>query len=212
MLDRFVVTLLVFGAIALPAVSYAAPPGPPVPESITLPSKLVKGESALGTICLDRVAEEPTEIILRSDNDFLATVDPSSVTIPVGEQCATFTVQTFDRFETTETVIISGTANGDTAQTVLYVIPAAGVDIVEITKASVNRSFTRVSITATTDEPGAVLTAFANGVELGVLTQHGDRYTGHFVITQPINNVEVHSSLGGCAQRAVPFGTSSHLC
>ena len=149
---------------------------------------------------------------LQSDNDFLATVDPSSVTIPVGSQCASFTVQSFDRFETTESVVISGSANGATAQTVLYVIPAAGVDIIEITKAEVNKNFTKVSITATSDEPNAVLTAFANGVELGTLVQKGDRYTGRFDITQPINNVEVHSSLGGCAQRAVPFGNNSNLC
>ena len=189
------------------------PPGHPIPESITLPTKIVKGESAVGTICLDRVAEEPTDIFLSSDNEFLVTVDPSVVTIPVGEQCASFTAQSFDRFETTESVVIDGTANGASAQTVLFVIPHAGVDIVRITKAEVDKNFTRITIVATSDEPGAVLTAFAaNDVELGVLEQKGDRYVGRFPLAEPTNIVEVHSSLGGCAERAVPFGNTSRIC
>lgn len=213
MLDRFFVVLLAIGALAVPAATPAAPPGPPIPESITLPTKIVKGDSAVGTICLDRVAEEPTEIFMSSDNEFLVTVDPSVVTIPVGEQCASFTVQSFDRFETTESVVIDGTANGASAQTVLFVIPQAGVDIVRITKAEVDKNFTRITIVATSDEPGAVLTAFAaNNVELGVLEQKGDRYVGRFDLTEPTNVVEVHSSLGGCAERAVPFGNTSRIC
>jgi hypothetical protein len=84
---------------------------------------------------------------------------------------------------------------------------------VEITRAEVNRNFSRVTIIATTDEPGAVLTAFSGGVELGQLEQKGDRYVGRFDLNgRPINNVEVHSSLGGCAQRAVPNGTNSIHC
>lgn len=119
---------------------------------------------------------------------------------------------TFDRFPTIESVGISAFANDTFAQAVLYVIHAPGVDLVEVTKADVNKNFTRVTIQATSDEPGAVLTAFAGGVELGVLEQKGDRYVGRFELSQPINNVEVVSSLGGCAQRAVPFGNTSRQC
>ena len=64
---------------------------------------------------------------LFSDNEFLATVDPS-VVVPAGEQCAAFTVQTFDRFPTIETVIISAFLNDTSADAVLAVIPAPGVD------------------------------------------------------------------------------------
>lgn len=96
---------------------------------------------------------------------------------------------------------------------VLAVIPFAGYDLVEITNADVNKNFGHVTIVATSDEPGAVLTAFTAGQELGVLTQKGDRYVGRFELNgQQINNVVVHSSLGGCAQRAVPFGNSSTHC
>jgi hypothetical protein len=208
---RQLATLLAVAVFATPAASLAAPPGPPVPESITLPTKVVKGEAAAGTVCLDQVVSSPTEVLLLSDNDFLATVDPS-VIVAAGEECASFTVQTFDRFFTIESVGISAFANGAAAHAVLFVIPAPGVDLVEVTRASVNKNFTRVSIEATSDEPGAVLTAFAGGVELGVLEQKGDRYVGRFELSQPINNVEVVSSLGGCAQRAVPFGNNSLQC
>ena len=57
-----------------------------------------------------------------------------------------------------------------------------------------------------------MLTAFAGSVELGELELKGDRYVGRFDLSEPINNVEVHSSLGGCAQRAVPFGNNSVHC
>jgi hypothetical protein len=109
MLGRFLVVLLAIGALAVAAATPAAPPGPPIPESITLPTKIVKGESAVGTICLDRVAEESTEIFMSSDNEFLVAVDRDD---SGGEQCASFTVHSFDRFETTESVVIDGTANG----------------------------------------------------------------------------------------------------
>jgi hypothetical protein len=46
---------------------------------------------------------------------------------------------------------------------------------VEVTRAEVNRNFTKLTVSATSDEPGAVLTAFAGGVELGQLEQKGDR-------------------------------------
>ena len=95
----------------------------------------------------------------------------------------------------------------------LPIIPFAGYDLVEVTRADVNRNFTKLTVIATSDEPGAVLTAFTAGVELGQLTPKGARYVGRFDLNgTPINNVEVHSSLGGCAQRALPFGTSSTHC
>jgi hypothetical protein len=108
---------------------------------------------------------------------------------------------------------VSAFANDTSAQQVLPIVPVAGYDLVEITRADVNRNFTKLTVVATSDEPGAVLTAFAGGVELGPLEPKGDRYVGRFNLDgSPINNVEVHSSLGGCAQRALPFGTSSTHC
>lgn len=203
--------VLLGAAVLLVPTATGAPPGPPVPESITLPTKIVGGESTVGTVCLVQVADAPVEVGFTSDNTFLVEVQPSA-TVPAGALCADFTVTSFARFPTTESVVLSAfTAAGD-LQRVLYVIPTAGVDLIEVTKADVDRNFSRVSITATSDEPGAVLTAFGNGVELGVLQHRGGRYTGRFDLTQPINSVEVRSNLGGCAQRAVPFGNNSLLC
>lgn len=203
--------VLLGAAVLLVPTATGAPPGPPVPESITLPTKIVGGESTVGTVCLVQVADAPVEVGFTSDNTFLVEVQPSA-TVPAGALCADFTVTSFARFPTTESVVLFAfTAAGD-LQRVLYVIPTAGVDLIEVTKADVDRNFSRVSITATSDEPGAVLTAFGNGVELGVLQHRGGRYTGRFDLTQPINSVEVRSNLGGCAQRAVPFGNNSLLC
>jgi hypothetical protein len=211
MTSRLAAALLAVAALSLPAAAPGAQPGPAVPETILLPTKIVGGESTVGTVCLDRVPDAPTEVLLFSDNTLLVQVQPS-VTIAAPAQCADFTVTSFAVFPTTESVVILAfTPDGD-AQHVLFVIPTAGVDLIEITRAEVNRSFTKVSITATSDEPGAILTAFSAGEELGVLEQKGDKYSGRFDLTQPINNVEVISNLGGCAQRAVPNGTASHLC
>ena len=212
--SRWIAALLVFAALLVPAAAKAAPPGPAVPATITLPSKVVQGQSAAGTVCLDRVPDEPTEVLLLIDNSFAATVEPTSVVISPPDQCATFTVQTNVTGFTRELhLIVTAFANGATTDQVLPIIPFAGYDLVEITRADVNRNFTKVTIVATSDEPDAVLTAFAGGVELGQLQLKGDRYVGRFDLNgQPINNVEVHSSLGGCAQRAVPFGNNSTHC
>jgi hypothetical protein len=208
--SRLAAAVFAAAVVFVPA-AVGAPGGPPVPESITLPTKIVGGESTVGTVCLDRVPDAPTEVLLLSDNDFLVQVQPS-VTIAAPNQCADFSLQSFARFPDTESVVISAFTPDGTVGRVLYVIPTPGVDLIEITKATVDRNFTKVTIIATSDEPGAVLTAFAGGIELGVLVQKGDRYVGRFDISQPVNNVEVMSSLGGCAQRAVPFGNNSHLC
>jgi hypothetical protein len=212
--SRLVSALLVLAALLVPTAASAARSGPAVPETITLPSKIVQGESTSGTVCLDRVPDVPTEVLLFTDNSFAGTVEPASVVITPPDQCATFTVHTNVTGFTRElNLIVSAFANDTSAQRVLPIIPFAGYDLVEVTRADVNRNFTKLTVVATSDEPGAVLTAFAGGVELGPLVAKGDRYVGRFELNgTPINNVEVHSSLGGCAQRAVPFGTSSTHC
>ena len=212
--SRLFLALLVLAALIVAPAASSAPAGPAVPETITLPTKVVQGDSATGTVCLDRVPDAATEVLLFTDNSFAATVEPTSVVITPPDQCATFTVHTSVTGFTRElNLIVSAFANDTSANVVLSIIPFAGYDLVEVTRADVNRNFTKLTVVATSDEPGAVLTAFAGGVELGQLDQKGDRYVGRFSLNgQPINNVEVHSSLGGCAQRALPFGTSSTHC
>lgn len=209
---RTLVVVLVTAAL-VPAAA-AAPPGPAVLESIALPHKVVQGESAVGTVCLDRVPDAPAEVVLFTDNTFAGTVEPTTVVIAPPERCATFTVHTNVTGFTRElNLIVTAFLDGNTVSQALPIIPFAGYDLVEITKADVNRSFTKLTVTATSDEPGAVLTAFAGGTELGQLTLKGDRYVGRFELNgQPTNNVEVHSSLGGCAQHALPSGSGSTHC
>lgn len=210
----FCVALLGAAALVFPVAAGAAQPsGPAVPATVTLPTKVVAGQTVIGTVCLDRVPDEPTEVFLFSDNTFVAEV-PASVIISPPNQCADFTVTTFDRgFQREINIVVNTFANGESAQGVIAVIPFEGYDLVEITKADVNKNFGHVTVVATSDEPGAVLTAFFGEQELGVLTQKGDRYVGRFELNgQPINNIEVHSSLGGCAQHALPFGSGSTHC
>ena len=213
---RLFAALLAVAALAVPAaVSAAAHAGPPVPATLTLPTKLVAGQSTTATVCLDQVPTEPTEVQLFSDNTFHAQVSPASVTISPPDQCATFTVTASgpEIITQTRSVIISAYANGVFVDQVLYLIPREGVDLIEITKADVNRSFTKLTVIATSDEPGAILTASVAGQELGVLEQKGDRYVGRFTLSgQPVNQVVVTSNLGGCAERALPFGNGSRLC
>jgi hypothetical protein len=213
-MHRFAATLGVLAMLALAGTASAAAPTAAVPATIALPSKVVQGESATGTVCLDRVPDAPTEVLLFSGNEFAGTVSPTSVVITPPDQCATFVVNANVTGFTREfSLIVTAFANDSTADGILPIVPFAGYDLVEITRAEVNRNFSRVTIIATTDEPGAVLTAFSGGVELGQLEQKGDRYVGRFDLNgRPINNVEVHSSLGGCAQRAVPNGTNSIHC
>lgn len=209
-------TLAAVAAVAALLVPSAAPAAasPPIPETIALPTKVVQGESTAATVCLDRVPDTGSEVLLFTDNSFAGIVEPTSVVIAPPDQCAAFAVHTTVTGFTRElSLVVSAFANDVFAQAVLEIVPFAGYDLVEITKADVNRSFTRLSVTATSDEPGAVLTAFVAGIELGQLEPKGDRYVGRFELDgTPVNNVEVHSSLGGCAQRALPFGTASRHC
>ena len=91
--SRWSLALLALAALLVPALAAAAPAGPPVPQSIVLPSKVVQGDSATGTVCLDRVPDTATEVRLFTDNSFAATVDPTSVVIAPPDQCASFTVR-----------------------------------------------------------------------------------------------------------------------
>ena len=212
--SRLIAALLACTALLLPASAPAAPDGPSVPATITLPGKIVQGESAAGTVCLDRVPETATEVLSFTDNSFAATVSPTSVFVTPPDQCADFVVQSnVTGFTFEYSLIVSAFANDTFADEVLPIVPFAGYDLVEITRADVNRSFTKLTVTATSDEPGAVLTAFVAGEPIGELEPKGDRYVGRFDLDgTPVNNVEVQSSLGGCAQRAVPFGNSSVHC
>jgi hypothetical protein len=164
--------LLVLMALLVPTAASAVPGGPAVPETIALPTKIVQGDSTVGTVCLDRIPDASTEVLLFTDNSFAGTVDPTSVVIAPPDQCATFTVSsTVTGFTRELNLIVSAFANGTFANAVLPIIPFAGYDLVEVTRADVNRNFTKLTVAATSDEPGAVLTAFTGGVELGQLEQ-----------------------------------------
>ena len=73
--SRSFAALLVLAALLVPTAIRAAPAGPAVPETITLPGKVVQGDAASGTVCLDRVPDAPTEVLLFTDNSFAGTED-----------------------------------------------------------------------------------------------------------------------------------------
>ena len=54
MTSRLAAALLVLAALSLPAAAPGAPPGPPVPASIVLPTKIVGGDSTIGTVASSR--------------------------------------------------------------------------------------------------------------------------------------------------------------
>jgi hypothetical protein len=127
MLSRWFPVLLVLAALLLPAAAPAARSGPAVPATITLPSKIVQGESTTGTVCLDRVPDTPTEVLLFTDNSFAGTVEPTSVVISAPDQCATFTVHTSVTGFTRElNLIVTAFANDVSAVEVLPIFPFAG--------------------------------------------------------------------------------------
>ena len=213
MRSRFVLALLACVALVLPVGGLAAQAGPAVPESISLPTKIVAGQWTVGTVCLDRVPDAPLEVFLTSDNTFLVEV-PISVVISPRDSCAEFPVTTFARgFAREVNVGIGAIANGEAAHVVLAVIPFEGYDLVEITRADVNPSFGHVTIVATSDGGRCSADRLHGGSGAG--RAHAERRPLRGSVRperQQINNVEVVSSLGGCAQRAVPFGNSSTHC
>ena len=188
-------------ALLVPAAAPAAPDGPPVPATITLPSKIVQGQSTIATVCLDRVPDS-------SDRGCALHRQRLRRNGHAGDRRDRAARSVRDLHRPVEHDRLHGRVQPDRQRVrerhhrgeVLPIVPFAGYDLVEITRAEVNRSFTKLTVTATSDEPGAVLTAFVAGVPLGELEPKGDRYVGRFDLDgTPVNNVEVQSSLGGCA-------------
>jgi hypothetical protein len=89
---------------------------------------VVQGDAASGTVCLDRVPDAPTEVLLFTHNSFAGTVEPTSVVITAPDQCAPFTVHTNVTGFTRElNLLVTAFANETSAQHVLPIIPVRGL-------------------------------------------------------------------------------------
>lgn len=181
-------------------------------ESVVLDQdRVVGGDTFTGTVTLNQVATEDVEVIVQSTDTHpdYATVLGNPITILAGSTSATFSGTTTTPAETDRIVIDAILANGTSDVTTFddfVLVPTAQTDLITVTKATMSKSG-KLTVTAVSDNPLAVLSATYNG-QVVEGESSGGKFRGELQFAQPTSGiVEVRSDLGGCAQRN-PFGSS----
>jgi hypothetical protein len=90
----------------------------------------------------------------------------------------------------------------------LHIVPTADTDLITVVKATLSKT-AKLTVVAESDNPNAILTAYRNDDQLGVLSNGRGTFQLPF-LTSGI--VEVRSDLGGCGARSFPNGNSSSTC
>jgi hypothetical protein len=181
-------------------------------ESVTIDQdRVVGGNDFSGTVTLNQVATSNVEVIVE-DTDLhpdYATVLGNPITILPGSTSATFTGTTTTPAETDRIVVDARLADGSSEVTPFdefVLVKTAQTDLIEVTKATMSRGG-KLTVTAASDNPAAVLTATYNGQTVEGESV-GGKFRGELQFAQTTSGiVEVRSDLGGCAQRN-PFGAS----
>lgn len=181
-------------------------------ESVVIDQdRVVGGDTFTGTVTLNQVPTEDVEVIIRSTDahpDY-ATVTDNPLIIPAGSISATFSGTTTTPAETDRIVIDAILGDGSSDVTTFddfVLVPTAQTDLITVTKATMSKSG-KLTVTAVSDNPTAVLSATYNG-EVVEGESSGGKFRGELQFAEPTGGiVEVRSDLGGCAQRN-PFGSS----
>jgi len=186
-------------------------------QSVTVDqSRVVGGDSFSGTVTLNQVATTDVAVVLdvTESRPEYATVNENPLTIPAGSASASFTGTTTTPTETDSIGIQGLLADGSSTVTPsdsFFLVATAQTDLITVTKATMSRSG-KLTVTAVSDNPDAVLTATFAGQDVPGESIDG-KFRGQLQFSGPTSGeVEVRSDLGGCAKRN-PFGSSgSQLC
>jgi hypothetical protein len=205
----------------------------PVPVTLSsvtvIPTSLVGGNSATGTVALSGPASAGGVVISLASSDNPAGVVPGSVTVPPNATSANFAVNTSTVTATT-TVTISGTYNSTTKSTTLTLAPVplppplvlSSVTVNPITVVGGNSSVGTVTLSGVVPAGGATVTLSSNNtsaqVPASVLVSAGATTVTFAVTTGVVSNstlVTITGQYGGSqvatltvtpATRTVLFG------
>jgi hypothetical protein len=181
------------------SVNAATPAGPSLSSVSFVPTTVIAGQNATGTVRFTGAMAQGAVVQLSSSNASVARV-PQETVVSANTATSTFNLAT-STVTTGTDVTITATWFGVTRTTVIRVNPGAppAADVVKITKASWKKGL--LTIEATSTNPNAILTVLsAQGNVLFDLTNKGG---GRFAdqrgfITNPVR-ITVRSNFGGSA-------------
>ena len=181
------------------SVNAATPAGPSLSSISFVPTSIVAGQNATGTVRFSGVMTQGAVVQLSSSNPAIARV-PQETVVSANTSTSTFNLAT-SATSTTQTVTITASWFGVSRATTITVKPGTppAADVVRITKASWKRGL--LTIEATGSNPNAILSVYsAQGSFLFDLTNKGG---GKFAdqrgfVTNPVQ-ISVRSNFGGSA-------------
>ncbi len=181
------------------SVNAATPAGPSLSAISFVPTSIVGGQNATGTVRFTAPTTQGAVVQLSSSNPAIASV-PQETVVSANTATSTFNLAT-SPVSTATPVTITATWFGVTRTTTITVTPGTppAADVVRITKATWKRGL--LTIEATSTNPNAILTVFsAAGSPLFALTNKGG---GRFAdqrgfVTNPVS-ISVRSNFGGSA-------------
>lgn len=181
------------------SVNAATPTGPSLSSVSFVPTSIVGGQNATGTVRFTAPMAQGAVVQLSSSRPDIARV-PQETVVSANTATSTFNLATSTVTSATN-VTITASWFGVTRTATIAVTPGAppAADVVRITKATWKRGL--LTIEATSTNPNAILTVFsASGAPLFDLTNKGG---GRFAdqrgfVTNPVQ-ISVRSNFGGSA-------------
>ena len=181
------------------SVNAATPAGPSLSAISFVPTSIVGGQNATGTVRFTAAMTQGAVVQLSSSNPAIARV-PQETVVSANTATSTFNLAT-SAVSTATPVTITATWFGVTRTTTITVTPGQppAADVVRITKATWKKGL--LTIEATSTNPNAILTVFsADGSPLFDLTNKGG---GRFAdqrgfVFNPVR-ISVRSNFGGSA-------------
>lgn len=181
------------------SVNAATPPGPSLSSVSFVPSSIVGGQNATGTIRFTGVMTQGAVVQLSSSNPAVAQV-PGETVVSGNQSSGTFNLAT-SAVTAPTAVTITATWFGVTRTTSVTVSPGTppAPDVVTITKASWKSGLLRIE--ATGSNPDAILRVYSSsgGFMFNLTNNGGGRYSDQRgFITNPVR-ISVRSNFGGSA-------------
>jgi hypothetical protein len=186
-------------------------------QSVTLDQdRVVGGQPFSGTVTLNQVAPTDVSVTLSvfAGRPEYATLTDNPIIIPAGATSASFSGITNTPTETdlvSVQALLSDGSSTVTPSDSFFLVATEQTDLITITRATMSKSG-KLTVTAVSDDPTAVLTATFAGQDVPGESIDG-KFRGQLQSSGPTSGeVEVRSDLGGCATRN-PLGPSgSQLC
>jgi hypothetical protein len=182
------------------SVNPAQPAGNTLTSVSFIPSSIVAGQNATGTVKFSGPMPDGANVQLTSSNPAVAQV-PQETVVPANTSSAIFNLSTSSSVTTATTVTITAKWINVTKTTTITVAPgtAPAKDVVKITKATWRRGL--LTIEATGSNPNAILTVYsaAGNPMFDLTNKGGGRYADQRGFVDNPRQISVRSNFRGSA-------------